>query len=101
MMIDEGLLRSVDGEWRAEELTPGWVPPTIHALLTARLDGLEREQRAVIDPASVIGHFFQQPALTELVDDFVRDQLDTRLDELARKQFVLPDKGTLIASTTS
>jgi class 3 adenylate cyclase/tetratricopeptide (TPR) repeat protein len=95
MMIDEGLLRCVGGEWRAEELKPGWVPPTINALLTARLDGLEREQRAVIDPASVIGHFFQQAALDELVEDFVRDQVDTRLDELTRKQFVRPDAGSL------
>ena len=95
MMMDEGFLLLEDGVWRAEELEPGWVPPTINALLTARLDGLEREQRAVIDPAAVVGHFFQQPALHELVDDFVRDQVDTRLAELSSKQFVHPDEGTL------
>ena len=61
MMIDDGLLVLEDGAWRTGELQPDWVPPTIHALLSARLDSLEREQRAVIDPASVIGHFFQQP----------------------------------------
>jgi predicted ATPase len=91
MMIDEQLLRFEDDTWVLGELPPGWVPPTIHALLTARLDGLEREQRAVIDPASVIGHYFQQAALHELVDDFVREQLDRRLTELTRKQLVLPD----------
>jgi class 3 adenylate cyclase/tetratricopeptide (TPR) repeat protein len=95
MMIDEGLLQLEDGVWRTGDLSPGWVPPTIHALLTARLDGLEREQRAVIDPASVIGHYFQQPALEELVDDFVRDQVDTRLGELERKQFVRHEAETL------
>jgi class 3 adenylate cyclase/tetratricopeptide (TPR) repeat protein len=88
MMIDDGLLRIEDGVWRVEDLQPGWVPPTINALLTARLDGLEREQRAVIDPASVIGHFFQQAALQELVDEFVSDQVGGRLGELTRKQFV-------------
>ena len=91
MMIDEQLLRFEDDTWVLGELPPGWVPPTIHALLTARLDGLEREQRAVIDPASVIGHYFQQAALHELVDEFVREQLDRRLTELTRKQLVLPD----------
>ena len=90
MMIDEQLLTLEDGEWRVGELAPGWVPPTIHALLSARLDGLEREQRAVIDPASVIGHYFQQSALLELVEDFVRDQVDQRLVELTGKQLVLP-----------
>jgi tetratricopeptide (TPR) repeat protein len=88
MMIDDGLLLLEDGVWRTGELQPDWVPPSIQALLTARLDGLDREQRAVIDPASVIGHYFQQPALEELVDDFVRDQVGTRLGELDRKQFV-------------
>jgi len=90
MMIDEHLLRFEDDTWVLGELPPGWVPPTIHALLTARLDGLEREQRAVIDPASVIGHYFQQPALRELVDDFAGEQIEQRLTELTRKQFVQP-----------
>ena len=39
----------------APDDSAGWVPPTIHALLGARLDRLAREERAVIDPASVIG----------------------------------------------
>jgi class 3 adenylate cyclase/tetratricopeptide (TPR) repeat protein len=90
MMIDEELLRFEDDTWLLGELPPGWVPPTIHALLTARLDGLEREQRAVIDPASVIGHYFPQSALRELVEDFVREQVDERLTELTRKQLVMP-----------
>ena len=51
---------------------------------------MEREQRAVIDPASVIGDYFQQPALNELVEDFVREQVDNRLAELTQKQLVLP-----------
>ena len=95
MMIDDRLLRLDAGVWQIGELQAGWVPPTIHALLTARLDGLEREQRAVIDPASVVGHYFQQPALQELVEEFVREQVGSRLEELTRKRFVGPDAGTL------
>jgi predicted ATPase/class 3 adenylate cyclase len=95
MMIDDGLLLLEDGVWRTGELQPDWVPPTIHALLSARLDSLEREQRAVIDPASVIGHFFQQPALEELVEDFVGDQVESRLGELEAKQFVRHESDTL------
>src|SRR3954447_21258633 len=95
MMIDEGLLLLDEGVWRTGELKPGWVPPTIQALLTARLDQLDREQRAVIDPASVIGHYFQQSALDELVEEFVRDQIGDRLDELAREQFVRSEGASL------
>jgi predicted ATPase/class 3 adenylate cyclase len=88
MMIDEGLLRQVDGTWEVDELPVGWVPPTIHALLSARLDHLGHEERAVIDPASVIGFHFPSDALNELVEDYVRDGLDNRLCDLQRKQFV-------------
>jgi class 3 adenylate cyclase/tetratricopeptide (TPR) repeat protein len=95
MMIDGGLLRAENGVWHTGDLDAAWVPPTIQALLTARLDNLEREQRAVIDPASVIGHYFQQAAVEELVEEFVRDQVDERLDELARKQFVRAEAGNL------
>ena len=90
-----------EGVWRTGELEPGWVPPTIQALLTARLDQLEREQRAVIDPASVIGHYFQQSALDELVEEFVRDQVGGRLDELARKQFVAGRGGPASTASTT
>jgi predicted ATPase/class 3 adenylate cyclase len=88
MMIDEGLLRQVDGTWDVDELPAGWVPPTIHALLSSRLDHLGHGERATIDPASVIGFNFPAEALIELVGDAVRDGLDERLGELERKQFV-------------
>ncbi|HUP32371.1 MAG TPA: AAA family ATPase [Gaiellaceae bacterium] len=88
MMIDEGLLRQVEGTWDLDELPLGWVPPTIHALLSARLDHLGHAERAVIDPASVIGFHFPSDALNELVEDFVRDELDEHLGDLQRKQFV-------------
>ena len=42
------------------------IPPTIHALLAARLDRLEPEERAVIERASVIGKEFWRGAITEL-----------------------------------
>ena len=42
------------------------IPPTIHALLAARLDRLEPEERAVIERASVIGKEFWRGAIAEL-----------------------------------
>ena len=93
MMVDEGLLRQVEGTWDLDELPVGWVPPTIHALLSARLDHLDQGERSVIDPASVIGFHFPADALNELVEEFVRDDLDERLRELERKQFVRPEEA--------
>jgi predicted ATPase/class 3 adenylate cyclase len=64
------------------------VPPTIHALLAARLDALSREERAIVDPASVIGLVFPEPAIEELVPDAIRPTVTAYLSGLERKQFV-------------
>src|SRR2546421_1482328 len=49
-----------DGEtWKLASLPSDWMPPTIHALLSARIDRLEREDRSVLDPAAVVGHVFR------------------------------------------
>lgn len=66
------------------------VPPTIAALLAARLDGLTRQERAVIDPAAVIGLVFPAAAIEQLVPDPVRTTVDAHLSALDRKQFVHP-----------
>jgi len=67
-------LRLHKGRWELASLPAGWVPPTIYALLSARIDNLPREDRAVIEPASVIGHVFPLAAVTQLSEEFVRGQ---------------------------
>ena len=66
------------------------VPPTIAALLAARLDGLSRQERAVVDPAAVIGLVFPAAAIAQLVPDQIRLEVDSHLAALDRKQFVHP-----------
>jgi class 3 adenylate cyclase/tetratricopeptide (TPR) repeat protein len=66
------------------------VPPTIAALLAARLDALTREERAVVDPAAVIGLVFAAAAIEHLVPDVIRETVDEHLAALDRKQFVHP-----------
>ncbi len=43
------------------------IPPTIHALLSARLDRLEPAERAVIERAAVEGRLFHRGAVAELL----------------------------------
>jgi len=89
MLIDRGVLRQLDGRWvRGTASLDIDVPPTIHALLEARLDQLGRAQRATVEPASVMGLEFPQSALSELAPDAVRAALDEHLAVLMRKQFV-------------
>ena len=64
------------------------VPPTIQALLAARLDRLSLPERRTIGAASVIGREFWAEAVTALAGD--GDATDI-LDTLTRKQLVAPD----------
>ena len=67
MLIDDGLLVREDGRWTAAgDISTVRVPPTIQALLAARLDQLDRSERAVIERASVVGKVFQEGAVAEL-----------------------------------
>jgi class 3 adenylate cyclase/tetratricopeptide (TPR) repeat protein len=66
------------------------VPPTIAALLAARLDALSRQERAVVDPAAVIGLVFSGAAIANLVPDQIRQEVDNHLSALDRKQFIHP-----------
>ena len=45
------------------------IPPTVQALVAARLDALRNEERQVIDPASVIGLGFAVDAVVNLVPE--------------------------------
>jgi class 3 adenylate cyclase/tetratricopeptide (TPR) repeat protein len=66
------------------------IPPTIHALLAARLDRLESEERAVIERAAVIGKEFWRGAIAELTPEVERRSSGPRLMTLARKEFIEP-----------
>src|SRR5438034_4765646 len=66
------------------------IPPTIHALLAARLDRLEPEERAVIERASVIGKEFWRGAIAELTPVEQRESAGARLMTLTRKEFIEP-----------
>ena len=94
MLLDEGVLRRGEDGWSvAGDVTDLPIPPTIHALLTARLDSLRPEERAVVDVASVIGQEFARDAVEELVPEAVRAEVEARLDSLAQKQLVRVRNG--------
>ncbi len=89
MLIDRGALLEVDGRWvRGPSGVDIDVPPTINALLEARLGQLGRAERATVEPAAVIGLEFPQSALSEMAPAMLRPTLDAHLATLTRKQFV-------------
>jgi tetratricopeptide (TPR) repeat protein len=64
------------------------IPPSIHALLAARLDRLPVEERAVLERAAVAGKEFARSALLQLSDETQREEVDARLLSLTRKDLL-------------
>jgi predicted ATPase len=75
-------------EQRGEDVA---VPPTIQALLQARIDSLASDLRVVLERAAIEGEVFQRGALVELVPEGVRDEVDTHLAGLIRRELVWPE----------
>jgi class 3 adenylate cyclase/tetratricopeptide (TPR) repeat protein len=98
LMVDEGRLVLKDGRWTsAGDLSDLPVPPTISALLAARLDRLPALERRVIEIASVMGQLFYPAAVRALSDDG-SDAVDAGLASLARKQFVRAERSDMPAT---
>jgi class 3 adenylate cyclase/tetratricopeptide (TPR) repeat protein len=94
MLVDEGVLRRVNGGWQSDaDLSKVSVPPTVSALVAARLDRLEPSERDLIGRASVVGKVFQRSAVTELSPPERREELGSRLMTLVRKELVRPDRS--------
>jgi class 3 adenylate cyclase/tetratricopeptide (TPR) repeat protein len=69
------------------------IPPSIHALLAARLDRLAPDEREVIEGAAVIGKEFWRGAIGELVSSVERGAVGASLMTLARKEFIEPARS--------
>ena len=104
MLVDEGHLQRVDGSWvPAGDLSRIAVPPTVAAVIAARLDRLASADRAVLERASVIGRVFDRAALVELMGDGEGTGdgehttaggagLAARLADLVHRELIRPDR---------
>ncbi len=92
MLVDEGRLVQDDGTWVfAGDLSTVSVPPTMHALLAARLDRLGSEERQAIGCASVEGNVFHLGAVLELAAPEAPGQrVRSGVMALMRKELIRP-----------
>jgi class 3 adenylate cyclase/tetratricopeptide (TPR) repeat protein len=89
MMIDDELLRRDNGHLvPVGDLDRLNVPPTIQALLAARLDRLGHGERAVIERASVVGRIFYRGAVMELSPEEMRSDVGGHLRTLVRRELI-------------
>src|SRR5206468_12515172 len=72
------------------------VPPTIGALIGARLDRLSAHERAAIRAAAVIGKIFWWGAVFTLVDEEVRPFVGSALQGLARRELITTERSAFV-----
>ena len=105
MLIDDGVLSPRGGAGSsAAELSAIAVPPTIQALIAARLDRLGPAERAVIEAASIEGKEFARERVEALVGDVVAEPLADCLRALRSKDLIRPagaSEDSVPASATS
>jgi class 3 adenylate cyclase len=94
-LVEQGRLRRQDGHWVTADLDSLGIPPSIQALLTARLDRLPAAERAVLERAAVAGQVFDQTAVVELSPPSVRAQVPAHLEALVRRELLRPAPARL------
>ena len=89
LFLEQMLALLAEGGQRTGDVS---VPPTIHALLAARIDGLPDEERMVVERASVVGREFWHGALLALSPP--ETNVAVPLQRLVRKRLVRPDRSS-------
>jgi DNA-binding SARP family transcriptional activator/tetratricopeptide (TPR) repeat protein len=71
------------------------IPPTIQALLAARVDRLALAERAVLERAAVVGREFWRGAVGELTPEDERGEVDAHLQALIGKELIASARAPL------
>jgi class 3 adenylate cyclase/tetratricopeptide (TPR) repeat protein len=89
MFLADGRLVREGGSVRPTgDLDDGDVPPTLHALVAARLDALPPADRILLQDAAVLGQSFALPALAAITGED-EDVLAPRLASLVRRELLV------------
>lgn len=87
--IESGTLKSDNGTWiLSKPITGSDMPTTIHGIISARLDHLEKESKRILQEASVIGRTFLYDILKRCTH--LEEQLDRRLTRLEHSDLIHP-----------
>jgi class 3 adenylate cyclase/tetratricopeptide (TPR) repeat protein len=91
MLLDRGLLEAAGNQYlMTGPLDSLEVPETLHALIAARLDGLQLEERRLLEGAAVLGKTFTAEGLAAL-GDLDKDAVGPVLASLSRKELLAID----------
>ncbi len=88
MLLDEGRLVHEGERYRLlDAAAPVAIPASLQALVTARLDSLDADERTLVQDAAVLGKTFERDALAA-VSERDAQRLDELLGQVARKQII-------------
>src|SRR6266545_4974297 len=86
MLLDRGLLERAGTRYRPTgPIEALEIPETLHALVAARLDGLDVDERSLVQDAAVLGKSFPKQALAAL-NGSSQGRLESLLTGLVRKE---------------
>jgi DNA-binding SARP family transcriptional activator/predicted ATPase len=83
----EQIVAMLDETARGDEVS---LPPSIDALLAARLERLGGGERAVLERAAIVGKAFSEEETAVLLPDDARRTLIKHLEALVRRRFIRP-----------
>ena len=88
MLLDSGSAAGADEARSASGSVQLAVPPTISALMSARLQQLSQTERAVVERAAIVGREFSRGPVAALAPAPVVAHLDRDLETLRRKELL-------------
>jgi class 3 adenylate cyclase/tetratricopeptide (TPR) repeat protein len=91
LVDDQALLPGAPGSWGGLDAADVRVPPTIQALMAARVDGLPQAERSTAQRASVVGRVFEEIEVAELTPPEARPGVPGALLGLLRRELVAPE----------
>ncbi len=103
MLVEDGAIVTGENRWRLDlaRLTAVQVPPTLAGVLQARLDRLPREERTVLQQASVAGRLFWDRVVTHISgsagEGLEENQVLSSLSILRDREMILQRETTAFA----
>ncbi len=102
MLVEDGVIERGEDRWRVEteRLSEVRVPPTLTGVLQARLDSLPREEREILQHASIVGRLFWDKAVAELEASYASgDEVIPLLDDLRSRELIFRRDRSAFAKT--
>jgi tetratricopeptide (TPR) repeat protein len=102
-LIEDGVIVRGEDSWTIESdrLTRVRVPSTLTGVLQARMDSLPREEKLVLQRASVVGRQFWDAAVVVLAGEDVGSQsIAALLDDLSNRELIFQREPSALAGTT-